>query len=166
LLPTTAKRAATDAQRKLQRRAKDSERSIARRMQEIDGQDPLYKNIASSTGRIGHITGMQVDAISANYITENKNRKLPLWLIKAWVLINQKGYEFHKHILLHIEPPNAPKEIPSAGTTVKLSTMAVITQSRHEELIKKEKILLGLDKALQEDDIGAIRELYWSLLKI
>jgi len=132
---------ATLEQRRLMRRSKDSERNIARRMLEADGPDPMFKNIASSTGRIGFITGMQIDAVSKSYVTENKNRKLPLWLIIAWVQINQKAIDFNKNALLHIEPPNMPKDIPINGVKSKLDTMAIITQGRHENLIRAERAL-------------------------
>lgn len=139
---------ATPEQRRLMRRSKDSERSIARRMLEADGPDPMFKNIASSTGRIGFITGMQVDAISKSYVTENKNRKLPLWLIAAWVQINQKAVDFNKNALLHVEPPNMPRDIPINGVKSKLDTMAIITQGRHEDLIRSEKALTFLLKEI------------------
>lgn len=141
LLPTTAKPTGLDAARKTRRRAKDSERGIAKRMVAADGPDPAYAKIASSTGRIGHITGIRVDAISRTYVTENKNRKMPTWLIDAWVLINQRGKDFGKNVLLHIEPPNMPKEIRINGRVEKLDTLAVITQSRHEDLIRSERAL-------------------------
>lgn len=146
-------------QKRLRLRAKRSERSIAKRMTNIDGPDPAFARIASSTGRIGHISGIRADAVSAHYIIENKNRKLPLWLINAWVLINQRGVDFNKHVLLHIEPPNMPREIPVNGTKEKLDTMAVITQSRHEELIAKEKALQSVEEAILsgKTNVGKIR---------
>jgi len=139
---------ATDEQRRLRRRAKDSERGIAKRMVAADGPDPSFNKIASSTGRIGHITGLRVDAVSRTYVTENKNRKMPTWLIEAWVLINQRGQDFNKHVLLHVDPPNMPRDYPSQGLKKKLDTMAIITQTRHENLIIKEKALGELERIL------------------
>lgn len=139
LLPTKEKSRGTDEARRLRRRAKDSERGIARRMSDVDGHDPAFKNIATSTGRIGHISGIRVDAVSKNYVTENKNRKVPTWMIDAWVLINQRAIDFNKNALLHIEPPNMPRDIVINGQTSKLDTMAIIPQSRHEELIRTER---------------------------
>jgi hypothetical protein len=136
-----AKARPTTSQRTLQQRAKRSERSIAKRMTEVDGPDPVYKNVTTSTGRVGHITGMRIDAISRTYVTENKNRKMPTWLINAWVLINQRGKSFNKNVLLHVEPPNMPKDYPIDGRLEKLGTMAIIAQSHHEELIKNERLL-------------------------
>lgn len=141
----------TAEQRRLRRRAKDSERGIAKRMVAVDGADPSFSKIASSTGRIGHISGLRVDAVSRNYVTENKNRKMPTWFIEAWVLINQRGQDFNKQILLHIDPPNMPREYLTQGTKKKLDTMAVITQTRHENLILKEKALMELEQILFSD---------------
>lgn len=152
-LSTRKQSNATIDQRRLRRRAKDSERGIAKRMVASDGPDPSFSKIASSTGRIGHISGLRIDAVSRTYVTENKNRKMPTWFIAAWVLINQRGEDFNKHILLHIDPPNMPKEYLSQGLKKKLDTMAVIRQSRHEELIKKEKALGELEQILFSDVI-------------
>lgn len=140
LIATTRTRSTADIKR-ITRRAKNSEREIARSMLNVDGPDPAFAKITSSTGRVGHITGMRVDAISKNYVTENKNRTLPLWLLDAWILINQKGVEFEKNALLHIEPPNAPKYIPIQGRQVKLDSMAIITKQRHDDLIRSERAL-------------------------
>lgn len=141
----------TQEARRLRRRAKDSERGIAKRMLQVDGPDPSFRNIASSTGRIGHITAMRVDAISRNYVTENKNRKMPSWLIDAWVLINQRSVDFNKNALLHVDPPNMPKTFPIQGGHQRLDTMAIIAQTRHEELIKHERILERLIHEIQKN---------------
>lgn len=138
----------TIEQRRLRRRAKDSERGIAKRMVAADGPDPSFAKIASSTGRIGHISGLRIDAVSRTYVTENKNRKMPTWLIQAWILINQRGEDFNKHVLLHVDPPNMPHEYQSQGLKKKLDTMAIITQNRHEELIRREKALGELESIL------------------
>lgn len=152
-----------DAKR-LRRRAKDSERGIAKRMLSADGPDPSFRNIASSTGRIGHITGMRVDAISKNYVTENKNRKMPSWLLDAWILINQRAFDFNKNALLHVDPPNMPKTFPIQGSTQKLDTMAIITQGRHEELIKHERILERIIHEIQKNlDYEALDVLFTEL---
>lgn len=141
LVPLQKTATATASQRSLQRRSKKSERNIAARMTAVDGVDPQYEKITTSTGRVGHITNIRVDAISKHYVTENKNRGLPSWLINAWVLINQRAEDFDKYSLLHLDPPNMPKEFPINGTLHKLDTMAVITQTRHEQLITESKRL-------------------------
>lgn len=141
----------TNEQRRIRRRAKDSERGISKRMVTADGFDPAYNKIASSTGRVGHISGMRIDGISRTYVTENKNRKMPTWLIQAWILINQRGEDFQKNVLLHIDPPNMPRDYQSQGMKKKLDTMAIIRQTRHEELIRKEKALAELEGILLSD---------------
>jgi hypothetical protein len=144
LVPTKPRFGGTDAARKLRRRAKDSERGIARRMVAVDGVDPAFSKIASSTGRIGHISGIRVDAVSLHYVTENKNRKIPSWMALAWTLINQRAFDFNKHALLHIEAPNVPRDVQLNGVRLKIDTMAIITQTRHEELIRAEQMLKEL----------------------
>ena len=139
------------SQRSLIRRSKQSERDIGKRMLDADGPDPMFSKIASSTGRVGHITSLRFDTVSRTYATENKNRKLPVWLINAWILINQRASDFHKNALLHIEPPNAPKTIPLNGQQVKLGNMAIITQEHHEELIHHEQALAVVIEILQEE---------------
>jgi hypothetical protein len=143
------KSSGTAEAKKLRRRAKDSERDIAKRMLTVDGPDPAFRNIASNTGRVGFITGMRIDAVSRSYVTENKNRKMPTWLIEAWVLINQRSVDFGKNALLHVDPPNMPKDFLVQGNTRKLDTLAIITQSRHEELIAHEKMLDSLIHEIQ-----------------
>lgn len=143
---------ATANKRSLTRRSKNSERNIAKRMTEVDGPDPEYAKIATPTGRIGHITNIRADAISRTYLTENKNRILPGWVIKAWLLINQRAIDFHKHALLHLDPPNMPRDFRLNGETYKLETLAVITQSRHEELIVEERELEHVKEILSEPE--------------
>ena len=142
LVPAKAK--ASLSQKALMSRSKRSERSIARRMQDVDGQDPAFANIASSTGRVGHITNLRFDAVSRTYATENKNRIIPGWMVKAWILVSQRASDFNKYALLHIDPPNMPKTVPLNGQQLKLDTLAIIGQTRHEYLIvrshKLEKI--------------------------
>lgn len=149
LLPLKTKPRATPSQKSLMRRSKGSERDISKRMVAADGPDPAFKNIASSTGRVGFITNMRIDAVSKNYVIENKNRVLPKWQVDAWVLINQRAIDFDKHALLHLDPPNVPRTMPINGQQKKLDSMAVITQTRHEELIQKERELEELQWQLK-----------------
>lgn len=139
---------ATLSQHALAERSKRSERSIARNIQAVDGPDPNFKHIASSTGRVGHITGLQFDAISRSYATENKNRVMPTWLIKAWVQINQRAVDFNKEALLHIDPPNMPKTFPINGKTMPLSTLAIISEARHEQLVGRDRVLSEIETLL------------------
>lgn len=139
---------ATAEAKRLRRRAKQSERDIAKRMLESDGPDPAFRNIASNTGRVGFITGMRIDAISKSYVTENKNRKMPSWLIAAWLLINQRAVDFNKNALLHVDPPNMPKDFIIQGAKRKLDTLAIISQTRHEELIATEHMFEAIAHAI------------------
>lgn len=151
--------------RRLRRRSKNSERSIAKKMTAADGIDPNFERIASSTGRIGHITTIRVDAVSRTFMTENKNRKLPTWLIDAWILINQRGHHFNKDILLHVDPPNMPRNIPSDGVQIKLDTMAIVPLERFLEIVKKSKQLdIILDELFKKDvTIQDVLARYWSV---
>lgn len=135
IIPVKVKTKATAAQKTVRRRWKTVERDAARSMIEADGADPAFKGIASSTGKIGHITNIQADAVSRTYMTEVKNRNLPAWLITAWIQIQQKADEFNKNALLFMDPPNMPRDYPVNGVKKKTGKMAVITQTRHEELI-------------------------------
>jgi len=143
LLPPKPK--ASLSQAALQRRSKRSERSIARSMLDADGPDPNFKGIASSTGRVGHITELRFDGVSRRYATENKNRKMQKWLIDAWILINQKAIEYHKFALLRLDPPNMPKTFPMNGKNEKLSTLAVITEDHHEYLVVRNRMLSDIE---------------------
>lgn len=157
MVPVKVKPKATLSQRGLARRAKNSERNIARRMLEVDGPDPIYRNVTSSTGRVGHITGMQIDAISSHYVIENKNRSLPVWLNNAWVQIQQRAQDFGKHALLHIEPSNIAKEFPVNGIKHKTDTMAVIGQTRHESLIKSEQVLYQIKTIIDSGESNVVK---------
>ena len=158
LRPEKEKPRATTSQKSLMRRHKTSERNIARRMLEVDGEDPDYHKITSSTGRVGHITGMRIDAISQSYVTENKNRVLPKWVIDAWILVLQKSKEFNKEALYHHEPPNMPKDYIANGIKYKTDTIAMITQTRHEALIiaeqQRNQIAQLIDRDMSEDDLS------------
>lgn len=159
---------ATLSQKSLMRRSKNSERTIARRMLDADGQDPNFAKIASSTGRIGHITNIRVDAVSKQYFTENKNRVMPKWVIDAWILINQKATDSSKYALLHMEPPNMPKDFLLNGERHKLDTMAIIRQDRHEQLIAEEHLVQMAREIMaspidNEEMLYKIRALFGSL---
>lgn len=157
LIPTTAKPKATLSHKSLRRRATTSEREAVRRMVTVDGPDPAYKNITSSTGRVGHITGMQIDGISLNYVIENKNRTMPAWINKAWIQILQRAEDFNKHALLHIEPSNIAREYPVNGIKKRTENMAIISQSRHESLILSEKAVHQIQEIVQSKDTNAIK---------
>lgn len=131
----------TIAAKRVRNRAKRSEQGIARRMQAIDGTDPAFRNVTSSISRVGHITGMRIDALTANHVIENKNRIMPKWFLDAYLLIVQRPIDFEKHPLLHLEPSNLKRDYTLNGVKYRLDTIAVIPQERYESLIISERIL-------------------------
>lgn len=147
----------TDRARRVRRRSKDSERALAKRMATIDGEDPAFDRVASKHGRIGFITNIRADSVSSNYIHENKNRPLPKWLADAWLLILTKGIEFNKHALLHIDPPNLPKEYLFQGIKRKTDSIAMIQQSRHEDLIIAERNFKLIKEIMDSNESNLIR---------
>ena len=150
----------------IRRRWKNSERTLAKSMVEADGEDPLYRGIASSTGRVGFVTGMRFDTVSRTYVNEDKNRPLPKWLIDAWILIQQRSIDLKKNALLHIRPPNMPATIKLNGENFKSSTMAIITQDHHLELVKQAKVLRELEEIiLSNPKYKALQEQLWILKK-
>jgi hypothetical protein len=143
--------------RKIRRRAKETERTASKRMVAADGPDPAFAKIASSTGRIGHITGLRVDAVSRTYFTEVKNRIMPKWFNDAWLLINQRAQDFGKHALLYLDPPNKPRDYTLNGMKHKLDAMAIITQNRHESLIISERVLNEIKEVMAGNDSNLIK---------
>ncbi len=116
------------------RRSKDSERRLARWLQEHDGPDPVMKpgnGIVSETGRVGHVTALQFDAISLHYAAENKQEKVPATWWGYWKKIVEKAGEWDKEPLLRIEPTNDDK--------YKVPIIHIITEARHQELLDVER---------------------------
>lgn len=124
------------AKRALLRRAKRSERDFARWLITNDAPDDRYRNLTSSTGRIGHINQMRADCLSLHFLGENKNEKLPATIGKYWALINEKALEWGKSAILHWEPSNGG-DFRVAGK--KLPDLYIITGDRLAELLAKEK---------------------------
>lgn len=122
-----------DTQRRL-RRAKQSERDLGHWLQKHDGPDPRLKGIASSTGRVGHITQMRYDVTSKTYAAENKQVKLPARILNWWLLINDVAATAGKEALLRIEPTNLP-----LGSRKRIPELHVITAERHAELLQAER---------------------------
>lgn len=126
----------SEAQRRF-RRSKESERDLGRWLLKHDGLTDHWKAIASSTGRVGQITGLQFDCVSDNYAAENKQVKLPATIFKWWLQINQIAQTHHKDALLRIEPTNEVKSI--IGVPKGAASLHIITEERHAELLRKEK---------------------------
>lgn len=135
------KKTASETQKSIRRRSKNAERNIARKMTQLDGRDSNFDRIATSTGRVGQYTNLQFDAVSKTYATEAKNRRLPAWLLKSWVQIQQISINLHKNALLYLEPPNAVRDFPLNGEKHKNSMMHIITEYRHEQLIGQEQLV-------------------------
>jgi len=129
--------------RKRIRRAKEAERSAGRWLLENDGEDPLWKNIASSTGRVGHITGLQFDNISATYAGEVKNVRVPAKLWGWWRQIVEIAARHHKEPILIIEPTNI---VPEHALFKKIPKLHIITEQRHAELLAAEKKMNSADE--------------------
>lgn len=123
----------TKAKRALLRRSKSAEREFARWLTERDGRDERLKGLTSSTGRIGHVTGIQADILSKTYLGEAKNEKFPLKWLRYWHKIVQKATEWGKDPILMILPPNRGE------VDARLPALHIITPERHEELLRKEK---------------------------
>ena len=127
--------------RRIARRAKESERTLGRWLLLHDGPDPRMKGIASSTGRVGHITQLQFDVVSRTYAAENKNMKVPARLWLFWCKIIDVATGQGKEPMLRIEPTNAP-----LGLRKRYPSLHIITEDRHAELLEKER---AYDKALE-----------------
>lgn len=148
----------------IRRRWKNSERTLAKDMIEADGPDPLYRNIASSSGRVGFITGMRFDTVSRTYTNEDKNRPLPKWIIDAWILILQNAIDKKKNALLRMNPPNLPKTFKVNGETFKTGTIAMITQERHLDLVKQARVLNDITEIIFSDSkYEDLQEELWRL---
>lgn len=124
-----------DIQRRI-KRSKQSERDLGHWLEKHDGIDPRWVGIASSALRVGHITGLQFDCVSMTYVAENKQVKLPATLLKWWIQINQIAVTQGKEALLRIEPTN---DVKILGIPKKPSSLHIITEDRHAELLKIEK---------------------------
>jgi hypothetical protein len=135
----------SEAKRRL-RRAKESERNLARFLVLHDGLDPRYTDMASSTGRIGHLTGLQFDVASVHYDGENKNVKVPAALWKAWKQVCAIAKGHHKEPLLRIEPSNDDKK----GVPI----MHIITEERHRDLLQSEDYALRAERILESLPVG------------
>lgn len=121
---------------------KRSERTLAKWLQEHDGKDPAMANIATSTGRVGHITELQYDATSLHYSAENKNQVVWAGLWGFWLKIVAKGIETGKHPLLRLDPTNDEKFVLGR----RIPRMHIITEERHAELLGYERLYLSQTK--------------------
>lgn len=142
-MPATPK---SDAQRRL-RLAKDSERELGRWQIEHDGPDPRFPpggGMVTSTGRVGHITNLQFDTLSRSYAGENKHIRLNKELLEWWVKVVSKAWDEGKEPLLRFDPANKPETFTYHGFKRRIPKMHIITQERHEELLRAERALISL----------------------
>lgn len=131
-----------DIQRRI-RRAKDSERDTAKWMQLHDGPDPRYPPgsiLVTKSGRVGHVSGLQFDALSRTYATENKHIKMPAILWGFWKQIVNVAFRNGKEPCLVIDPAMPEKRIDG----VPIPTLHIISESRHAELLRCERALIEL----------------------
>lgn len=142
----------SDAQRRL-RRSKQSERDLGHWLLEHDDPDPRFKGIASSTGRVGHITSLQFDVISKKYAAENKQVRLPAKILRWWKQINDVAVDQGKDALLRIEPTNEQLSVP-VRLRKKVPSLHIITEDRHAELLAAEKERDFLELALASEKEG------------
>lgn len=119
------------------KKSKRSERAGGHWLDKHDGRDPKWEGVASSALRVGHITGLQFDMVSLHYAAENKNVKLPATILKWWLQIVGIANRHGKDALLRIEPTN---EVKVLGAPKRVPAMHIITEERHAELLRKEKL--------------------------
>lgn len=127
--------ALNENQRRL-RKSKQSERDLGHFLLDHNGEDPTFKLISSSTGRVGHITELQFDVVSLDYAAENKNVKVPKKILGWWDQIVTVAKKHSKQPLLRIVPSNDDKKYPE---------MHIITAERHQELLDTESRMRGLE---------------------
>jgi len=83
---------------------KDSERDLGTFMLNHDEPDPKFAPALSSRGRIGHITGLEMDTVTMNWVGENKQvESMPKWLIKAILKIMQRAKDYDRFPLLRLD---------------------------------------------------------------
>lgn len=147
-------------------RWKTTEREKARWTQQRYGveDDPTVRHLVSSTGRIGHLTGLGVDITSAGAVGEVKDRNaVPGWLRDAWKAANSTASSvLEEHDLpqwletawtqiIQYADSRITKRRPllflsygkgkrptfvSGGKTLPLPDMHIITPEHHDELVR------------------------------
>lgn len=121
----------------LLRRSKTSEREFARWMVKHDGPDTRMRGLTTSTGRIGHVTGIRADTLSRSFIGENKDMKLSATLARFWKLINEKAAEFGKEPIIHWHPSNSYEHKVNGKP---LPDLYIIRQDTLGELLRKARV--------------------------
>jgi hypothetical protein len=131
-------------QKRRLRKSKQAERDSGRWLLDNDGPDPIWQNVSSSTGRVGHITQLQFDVVSRNYAGEVKNIIVPARLFGFWLKIVSIASSHGKNPVLIIVPNNEHKQV---GVPKKAPSLHIITEERHAELLRKERLADGISSA-------------------
>lgn len=116
-------------------RGKYSERINAKTLIEMDGPDNgVLSKLATSTGRVGHLTELQFDIVSKTYAGENKyvsrSAKDPSFRFTRSVIqkLIKASKQFGKEPIWIIHIAGCP-------------VIHAITESRHRQLLQYEKIV-------------------------
>lgn len=120
------------------RKAKQAERDSGRWLLDNDGKDEKWTGVASSTGRVGHITQLMFDVVSKHYAGEVKNIIVPAKIFNFWLKIVSIAATHGKNPVLIIVPNNEHKQ---AGFPKRVPAMHIITEDRHAELLEKERLI-------------------------
>ena len=109
-------------------------------MQEHCGveDDPTYRHLVTSTGRVGHLSPLQHDLTNAMYAGEVKEWHIRQDLVDAYVQILQIAATRHRKPVLVLYVKNQT-EYTHEGKVIKLPGMHIIPEWRHLELIDAEK---------------------------
>jgi len=117
---------------------KRKEREDARWLLQHDEPDPNLRGVYSSSGRVGHVTGLQRDQQSKHYIGESKRRELPKWLRTAIDQVRRLAKENGRHwvLFLHLKGQGEPVHI--------------ISREDHAELLEYRKRVLAAEEKVKE----------------
>lgn len=118
---------------------KRKERLAARTLQDHCGveDDPAYKYLVTSTGRVGHLSPLQHDIANARYAGEVKEWRIRQDLVDAYVQIQQIALTRKKKPVLVLYMKNQT-EFTHEGKKHKLPAAHIIPEWRHLELIDAE----------------------------
>ena len=125
---------------------------------EHDGPDSRFPpggGLVSTTGRVGHVTGLQFDILSRHYAGENKHEKVPATWWKYWLKVVSKAIEQGKAPVLRVEPTN-----DDAATALgrRVPNLHIITEERHAELLGYERAAIeGTDAPVPAPEAAAPR---------
>jgi len=125
---------------KIKTNAKRAEREAARNLLKIDGKpkEQSLLSLMSSTGRIGHLTGIQLDYVSKNYFGETKS---------SLSLAENPGHRITQEELLKLQKNPMLKEFKKNWLyilkIVRCEEMHGISMKRHAELLEYERKMKG-----------------------